>query len=247
MNRFLSLLLLCLVTFSGTLTAQHRRTPDACPGVNNKKPTGQYASLSKRSGQNSSFSSPRYQYLYAKSRYPVTASAEKPGGSKRNTEGTKGETIVPGEAPAEKNTSSKAVRDEKNTKNESSAPAMERQRSGDDEFPGQASPGKGTEAGVSNATPANNQTAPAEIATPPARNDASEESENVSKPSRKEKTDGPEATGKTSPSTETQESKNPYTRNLVKNSEAPKQNNKQKKTVRKKHTGRRRSDACPEF
>src|SRR4051812_2873274 len=114
MNKSISLLLLCLLSLPAMLTAQNRRAPDACPGMNNKKPTGDYAALSKRSGQNSSFSTPKYQHLYAKSRYAVTASAatkeKNPSSSTRSAgkEKEEPEFTKPAEPvkPAEKNSSS---------------------------------------------------------------------------------------------------------------------------------------------
>ena len=114
MNKSLSLLLLCLLTFTGMLTAQNRRSSDACPGLNNKKPTGQYASLSKRSGSNASFASPKYQHLYAKNR-TAAASIVKNGSASPVQKKTKQKAEQEDEfIPAkDRNASSRSIREEK--------------------------------------------------------------------------------------------------------------------------------------
>lgn len=104
-------------------TAQVKRASDACPGSNNKSSTSNdYAYLSKRSSakDNSNFSKPKYQSIYAKK--TVVATESKRGKSAASVEKTvsaktekrvieKQEVKNTPTVVEEKNTSSKSTRE----------------------------------------------------------------------------------------------------------------------------------------
>ncbi|MFL5765547.1 MAG: hypothetical protein ACJ77K_16500 [Bacteroidia bacterium] len=249
MNKSLSLLLLCLLTFTGMLSAQHKRASDACPGVNNKPSTGQYASLSQRSGQNSSFSSPRYQHLYAKSRYqstagPVTRSSN--SRSKTKSKETK-EVLRPAAAPAEKNPSSRSIREEKNKKQQ--GPAVK-----EDEFPGDA----GTDNVSDQSETKSSVTAPSEtkaLTRTPENNGVMAAEPAVNKDPKPDSSANSNVTSPKSGSASANtsdnkiENKNPYTRNMTNTSAEAKESKKHKNNSKKKKScfGKKSADSCPEF
>lgn len=116
MNRIITLLVIaqfiCL-----SQSAQVKRASDACPGSNNKTSTSkEYAHLSKRSAakDNSDFSKPKYQSIYAKNTSANTT-------ARRGRAITKEERVVKTESVRSEKQTAPVVKEEKNNSGKVSA------------------------------------------------------------------------------------------------------------------------------